>query len=73
MEEKLCFIEEIKKIADRVAKYSDSISTEEATKQALVLPFIDLLGFTVMTHMKLAPNIQLTLVSKKEKRLIMLL
>ena len=50
------FIDEIKKIADRVAKYSDSISTEEATKQALVLPFIDLLGFDIYDPHEVCPE-----------------
>jgi len=50
------FIDEIKKIADRVAKYSGSISTEEATKQALVLPFIALLGFDIYDPHEVCPE-----------------
>ncbi len=50
------FIDEIKKIADRVEKYSGRISTEESTKQSLVLPFIELLGFDIYDPHEVCPE-----------------
>lgn len=34
------FKDQIKQLGDRVAKLKDQIATEEATKNALIMPFI---------------------------------
>ena len=41
---------------EHVKKVGKHCSTEETTKQALILPFLDVLGFTPMTQQKLKLN-----------------
>jgi hypothetical protein len=37
----------VKQIGDRVSKLKDQIQTEEATKNAFIMPFIQALGYDV--------------------------
>ena len=41
------FIDQIKTIASRAEAQSDHLGTEEATKNALIMPFINTLGYNV--------------------------
>ena len=41
------FIEEIRNLSTRIEKQKDVIQTEEATKNAFIMPFINLLGYNV--------------------------
>jgi len=43
------FKDQIKLLADRVTKMQDKIQTEEATKNALIMPFIQTMGYDVFT------------------------
>ena len=38
------FKDTIKQLADRIEKLKDNIQTEEATKNAFIMPFINALG-----------------------------
>jgi len=40
-------IDQIKELALRISKVKDTIQTEEATKNALIMPFIQILGYNV--------------------------
>lgn len=64
------FKDQIKQLSDRVIKLKDQIATEEATKNAFIMPFIQMLGLDMMylTLLKLFPNMLLILELKKEKR-----
>ena len=46
------FIEELRNLSARITKQKDDVITEEGTKTAFVLPFINLLGYDVFN-----PNI----------------
>lgn len=46
----------LKLIADRVAKLKDQISTEEATKNAFIMPFIQSLGYDVFNPLEVQPE-----------------
>lgn len=59
------FKDQIKQLADRIAKLKDQISTEEATKNAFIMPFIQILGFDVFDPTEVVPEMDCDLVKKK--------
>ena len=50
------FIEEIRNLSARITKQKDNVLTEEATKNAFVLPFINLLGYDVFNPTEVVPE-----------------
>ncbi len=50
------FIDELKVFSARVAKLKDQISTEEATKMSLIVPFFQLLGYDVFNPDEFTPE-----------------
>jgi len=62
------FIDQVKSHAARAAKLRDSIPTEEATKQALVLPFLQILGYDVFNPEELLPEFTADVGVKKGER-----
>lgn len=50
------FKDQIKLLADRVSKMKDSIQTEEATKNALIMPFIQTMGYDVFNPLEVVPE-----------------
>ena len=48
--------DQFRTIADRAAKLADSLATEEATKNALVMPFINALGYNVFDPTEVVPE-----------------
>lgn len=50
------FKDEIKLFAERVEKLKDQIHTEEATKNAFIMPFIKLLGYDVFNPFEVMPE-----------------
>ena len=56
MELKMEFSEAITALADRAQKVRSSLKTEEATKTALVLPFIQVLGYDVFNPLEVVPE-----------------
>jgi predicted type IV restriction endonuclease len=50
------FAEKINEIANRYKKMKDNLATEEATKQALVLPFLQALGYDVYNPLEVIPE-----------------
>lgn len=46
----------IKQIADRVTKLKDQIQTEEATKNAFIMPFLQALGYDVFNPLEVVPE-----------------
>jgi|GEM_PF-1180861 len=40
-------IDQLRELALRIAKIKDSVHTEEATKNAMIMPFIQILGYNV--------------------------
>lgn len=45
-------IDQLKELSIRIKKIKDTIQTEEATKNALIMPFIQTLGYTCLTPRK---------------------
>ena len=50
------FIEELRNLSARITKQKDVIQTEEATKNAFVMPFINLLGYDVFNPTEVVPE-----------------
>ena len=50
------FIEELRNLSTRIEKQKDLIQTEEATKNAFVMPFINLLGYDVFNPTEIVPE-----------------
>ncbi len=50
------FKDQIKQLGDRVAKLKDQIQTEEATKNAFIMPFLQSLGYDVFNPLEVVPE-----------------
>jgi predicted type IV restriction endonuclease len=50
------FIDQIRAISQQITKLKDQILTEEATKSAFVMPFIQALGYNVFNPMEVCPE-----------------
>ena len=50
------FIEELRNLSARITRQRDVIQTEEATKNAFVMPFINLLGYDVFNPTEVVPE-----------------
>ena len=50
------YIDQLKQFSTRVAQLSQVITTEEATKTALILPFFQMLGYDVFNPMEFVPE-----------------
>lgn len=50
------FKEQIKQLGDKVVKLRDQIKTEEATKSAFIMPFIQSLGYDIFNPMEVVPE-----------------
>lgn len=50
------FIDEIRQFSQRVSSLKEMLTTEEATKNALILPFFQLLGYDVFNPMEFVPE-----------------
>lgn len=63
------FKDYIKQIAERIIKLKDNIQTEEATKNAFIMPFIQMLGYDVFNPMEVVPEMDCDLVRKKGEKI----
>lgn len=50
------FKDQIKQLGERVLKLKDQISTEEATKNAFIMPFMQILGYDVFNPTEVVPE-----------------
>lgn len=62
----------IKLLADCVSKIKNNLLTEEATKTAIIMPFIQTMGYNVFNLTEIVPDLLLILILRKEKKLMML-
>jgi len=58
--------EQLTALKERVLNLKDKIQTEEATKNALVMPFIQLLGYDVFNLLEVIPEFETDVSSKKK-------
>lgn len=66
------FIERLQALAKKVSQVSGNLATEEATKNALVMPFLhSVLGYDVFDPNEVIPEFTADTGTKKVKKLIM--
>lgn len=63
------FKDNIKQLSERVTKLKDQIATEEATKNAFIMPFIQMLGYDVFNPLEVIPEMDCDLVKKKGEKI----
>lgn len=63
------FKDQIKQLAARIGKVKDQILTEEATKNAFIMPFIQALGYDVFDPTEVVPELDCDLVKKKGEKI----
>lgn len=59
----------IKQLADKISQLKDGILTEEATKNAFIMPFINALGYDVFNPLEVTPEMDCDLVKKKGEKI----
>lgn len=63
------FIDKLNALADKVEKISDTLKTEEATKNALIMPFIQgVLGYDVFNPLEVVPEFVCDVGTKKGEK-----
>lgn len=50
------FKDQIKQLGDKVSKLKDQVQTEEATKSAFIMPFIQILGYDIFNPIEVVPE-----------------
>jgi hypothetical protein len=63
------FKDQIKQLGDRVAKLKDQIQTEEATKNAFIMPFLQVLGYDVFNPIEVVPEYITDIGTKKGEKI----
>lgn len=63
------FKDQIKQIGERVIKLKDQISTEEATKNAFIMPFLQALGYDVFNPLEVVPEYVTDIGTKKGEKI----
>lgn len=62
------FIDQVRALSSRVAIAKDMLQTEEATKNAMVMPFIQLLGYNVFDPLEVTPELIADVGTKKGEK-----
>jgi hypothetical protein len=63
------FKEQIKQLADRIVRLKDQIQTEEATKNAFIMPFLTILGYDVFNPIEVVPEFVCDIGIKKGEKI----
>lgn len=63
------FKDSIKQLADKVIQLKEGIQTEEATKNAFIMPFINVLGYDVFNPMEVVPELDCDISKKKGEKI----
>ncbi|TKG94186.1 restriction endonuclease [Puteibacter caeruleilacunae] len=62
------FQNKVKELAERVSNLKENIQTEEATKNAFIMPFIQILGYDVFNPMEVIPEFTADIGIKKGEK-----
>ena len=63
------FKDQIKQLGERVVKLKDQIQTEEATKNAFIMPFLQVLGYDVFNPLEVVPEYITDIGTKKGEKI----
>lgn len=59
----------VKQLAERINTVKEQIRTEEATKNALIMPFIQMLGYDVFNPLEVVPEMDCDIARKKGEKI----
>ncbi|MDP2788165.1 MAG: type I restriction endonuclease [Pseudomonadota bacterium] len=62
------FIDHLRELSSRVGNTKDMIQTEEATKNAMIMPFIQILGYNVFDPLEVTPELVADVGMKKGEK-----
>jgi len=62
------FIDQIKALSDQISKQLEHVETEEATKNAFIMPFINILGYNVFNPAEVVPEFTCDVGTKKGEK-----
>lgn len=62
------FIDHLRVLSSRIATTKDMIQTEEATKNAMIMPFIQILGYNVFDPLEVTPELISDIGTKKGEK-----
>jgi hypothetical protein len=62
------FIDQVRSLATRIINSKDLLQTEEATKNAMVMPFIHMLGYNVFDPLEVTPELIADVGTKKGEK-----
>ena len=62
------FIDQLRLLANRIATTKDLVQTEEATKNAMIMPFIQILGYNVFDPLEVTPELVADIGLKKGEK-----
>jgi len=62
------FIDQLRLLSSRIANTKDMIQTEEATKNAMIMPFIQILGYNVFDPLEVTPELVADIGIKKGEK-----
>ena len=63
------FKDQIKQLSERAEKLKDSLQTEEATKNALIMPFLQAMGYDVFNPLEVMPEFTCDIGTKKGEKI----
>lgn len=63
------FKDNCQQLGERVSKLKEHLATEEATKNALIMPFIQMLGYDVFNPMEVMPEMDCDIAKKKGEKI----
>ena len=63
------FKDQIKQLSDRADKLKESLQTEEATKNALIMPFLQAMGYDVFNPLEVMPEFTCDIGTKKGEKI----
>src|ERR1043165_6808676 len=63
------FKDQIKQLGERVLKLKDQVKTEEATKNAFIMPFIQTLGYDVFNPNEVTPELVADIGTKQGEKI----
>ena len=63
------FKDSMKQMAEKIKKVKDNLPTEEATKTALILPFIQTLGYEIFNPLEVLPEMSCDIGTKKGEKI----
>ncbi|MDR1963628.1 MAG: hypothetical protein LBQ50_07600 [Planctomycetaceae bacterium] len=63
------FKDQIKQLAERIVKIKDQVATEEATKNAFIMPMLQYLGYDVFNPLEVVPEFVADISTKKGEKI----